>query len=418
MSNQRRKEVLKCPLDKLLPQTTLKQFVDHYSYNTEIQRKGKEERIRSPFPCDKCRGNQIVIAVDWEKQVFKTHCYHCDVRGSVTLLLYGMKHERLPVSGLKLKGEEFKEIAQDIAIVANQTDFVEPSNAQTDQPESPVRKPVSEAGKVNTPLSRNPEERIRKLEYLDEQFVYEFDDISQRAANYLNDRPYLTPEVMQRWDIGVLPQSSKSYIRGCMIYGLKNERGQRLGWAGRYLNFEEKVKRWEKSDRSGIAPIKTKFPPNFHKGSFLFGAEVERMDQPGVIEQIRDTGLVIVEGFNDVVALDTKGVIAIGLCGNQVAEGQVGKIVRWSRELANGRVTLFLNNNVEGRNGTSHAIARLADQVHVRTMWTPDSFYGVYKDLEPEQLSPDSLLELFSHVSSNGVILSQISKATSDEASN
>jgi hypothetical protein len=88
-----------------LVSTNLKQFVDHYSFNTEIQKKGKEERIRSPFPCDKCRGNQIVIAVDWQKQVFKTHCYHCDVRGSVTLLLYGMKHERLPGSCLRLKGQ-------------------------------------------------------------------------------------------------------------------------------------------------------------------------------------------------------------------------------------------------------------------------------------------------------------------------
>ncbi len=400
-------------VDKLLPQTTLKQFVDHYSYDTEIQQKGKEERIRSPFPCDKCRGNQIVIAVDWQKQVFKTHCYHCDVRGSVTLLLYGMKHERLPSSGLKLKGDEFKEIAEDIAVVAGQRT---PSAAveQTTATPKPMEPKPTTATAVNIPLSRNPEERIRKLEHLDEQFVYEFDEMSSRAASYLNDRTYMTPDVMQEWSVGVLPQSSKSYIRGCMIYGLKNERGQRLGWAGRYLNFEEKIKKWEKSDRTGVAPIKTKFPPKFHKGSFLFGADIERMDQPGVKEQIQDTGLIVVEGFNDVIALDTKGVIAVGLCGNQVAEGQVEKLVRWSRELADSRVTLFLDNNAEGRKGTKQAIERLADHVHVRTVWTPESFDGVYRDVEPEELSSDALLELFSPVSKTGVVLNQISDATSD----
>jgi 5S rRNA maturation endonuclease (ribonuclease M5) len=399
-------------VDKLLPQTNLKQFVDHYNFNTEIQKKGKEERIRSPFPCDKCRGNQIVIAVDWQKQVFKTHCYHCDVRGSVTLLLYGMKHERLPSSGLKLKGEEFKEIAEDIAVVAGQGSPT-PRTPTASRPKPKASESNTTAG-VNTPLSRNPDERIRKLEHLDEQFVYEFDEVSNRAASYLNDRPYLTPDVMQRWDVGVLPQSSKSYIRGCMIYGLKNERGQRLGWAGRYLKFEEKIKKWEKSDRSGAAPIKTKFPPKFHKGSFLFGAEIDRMDQPGVKEQVLDTGLIVVEGFNDVIALSEKGVVAVGLCGNQVAEGQVDKLVRWSRELANSRVTLFLDNNVEGQNGTRQAIERLADQVHVRTIWTPESFDGVYRDVEPEQLSTDSLLALLAPVSISGVVLTQIAEATSD----
>ena len=195
---------------------------------------------------------------------------------------------------------------------------------------------------------------------------------------------------------------------------MKNERGQRLGWAGRHLNFEEKFRQWEKSDRTGTAPIKTKFPPNFHKGSFLFGAEIERMEQPGVREQIQDTGLIVVEGFNDVIALDTNGIVSVGLCGNQVSEGQVDKLARWSEDLAEGRITLFLDNNTEGRNGTLQAIEKLSEHVHVRTVWTPECLNGRYRDYEPEQLDEDSLLELFRPISKSGLILNQISEATSD----
>jgi len=98
------------PVNKLLERTTLEQFIDHYSFSTEIKRKGKEERIRSPFACDKCTGNNQAVSVNWQSGVFTSHCYHCNVKGRITALLYGMKYGCEP-SGGKLKGEEFKDIA-------------------------------------------------------------------------------------------------------------------------------------------------------------------------------------------------------------------------------------------------------------------------------------------------------------------
>ena len=105
------------PVNELLERTTLQQFVTHYNFNTEIQQSGNEERIRSPFACEKCQGNGKALSVNWQSGVFISHCYHCNVRGRVTTLLFGMKYGRKP-SGDKLKGKEFKDIAADIAKVA------------------------------------------------------------------------------------------------------------------------------------------------------------------------------------------------------------------------------------------------------------------------------------------------------------
>ncbi|MEM9941566.1 MAG: hypothetical protein AAF939_08245 [Planctomycetota bacterium] len=105
------------PVNDLLAKTTLKEYVDHYGFQTEIKRAGQEERIQSPFPCEKCRGNGLSLSVNWPSGVFTSHCYHCSIRGRVTTLLYGMKYGKEPTTN-PLKGGEFKDIAADIAEVS------------------------------------------------------------------------------------------------------------------------------------------------------------------------------------------------------------------------------------------------------------------------------------------------------------
>ena len=106
------------PVNELLGQTSLQDFITHYDFPTEVKRKGNEERVRNPFACEKCSGNSQAVSVNWKSGVFTSHCYHCDTRGRVTTLLFGMKHGRKP-SGNKLQGDEFKDIARDIAQVAS-----------------------------------------------------------------------------------------------------------------------------------------------------------------------------------------------------------------------------------------------------------------------------------------------------------
>ena len=91
------------PVNDLLERTSLEQFINHYSFDTQILRKGNEERIRNPFACEKCSGNNQAVSVNWKAAVFTSHCYHCSVRGRVTTLLFGMKYGRQPLGG-KLRG--------------------------------------------------------------------------------------------------------------------------------------------------------------------------------------------------------------------------------------------------------------------------------------------------------------------------
>ena len=179
------------------------------------------------------------------------------------------------------------------------------------------------------------------------------------------------------------------------MYALRNERSEKIGYVGRDLAFKEKLTKWENGDRTGNAPIKAKFPPGFARGSFLYGAEVSRLETEEAKAQLFGTGLVVVEGMNDCIALDQQGILSVALCSNRIAEGQLDKIVRWSKSLAGGKVTLMLDNDTEGWEGTLDSIKKLAHHVHVATVWTPDSFSGKYRGLQPEQVAVNSLPELF-----------------------
>ncbi|MEL7496557.1 MAG: toprim domain-containing protein [Planctomycetota bacterium] len=396
------------PVNELLERTSLDQFISYYGFETELQRKGNEERMRSPFACEKCQGNQQVVSVNWQSGVFTSHCYHCNVRGRVTTLLFGMKYGREPAGG-KLKGEEFKDIAADIATVAGVRS--ESPNKVPPKEESKTT-PIHSTPRVrkeNIPLSKNPDERIARLVHLSNELVREPSAMSGRAQAYVQKRPYMTKEQMTKWDVGYLPANQKSMLRSKFVYALRNERSEKIGFVGRDLNFQEKISKWEHSDRSSAAPIKAKFPPGFARGEFLYGAEANRLEAEESQAQLRDVGIVVVEGMNDTIALDSYGILAVGLCSNRVTEGQLEKLTRWANAMADGKVTLLLDNDKEGAEGAIDCLQKLAPHVAVRLAWTPDSS-GAFRDKQPEELEPHSLLELFKPLSTTGIVPSLLER--------
>ena len=386
------------PVNELLARTRLEQFVEHYNFPTEIKRKGNEEKIRNPFACEKCTGNSQAVSVNWQSGVFTSHCYHCSTRGRVTTLLFGMKYGRQP-SGNKLQGQEFKDIAADIAQVANYRKG-EP-NEESPMPKHPaVEKPVSAPRKINLPLRKNKDPRIAKLEHLSDEFVLDLDQMNGRAVSYLAKRPYFTHEAMTQWGVGFLPSNSKCMLRGNMVYELRNERSEKVGYVGRDLAFADKIRKWENSDRTGKQPVKAKFPPGFAKGEFLYGAEVKRLQHEAARAQLEDTGLLVLEGMNDTIALDRHGLLSVSLCTNRITEGQIQKLARWSHDLAGGKITLMLDNDSEGFEGSIDSLKKLCAHAHVRTVWTPDCFGGKFRGKQPEDLERSELVLLFSRFSS------------------
>ena len=305
-----------------------------------------------------------------------------------------MKYGRKP-SGEKLKGQEFKDIAADIAKVAGfGSDLAQTPVPPKIVPPNPTESFKKPERKINIPLAKNPDPRIAALEHLSDEFVYDVTAMNARATTYLTKRPYMTSDVMKQWGVGHLPSNSKSMLRSRLVYTLRNERSEKIGYVGRDLAFEDKLRKWENSDRTGKAPIKAKFPPGFARGSFLYGAEVSRLANERTQEQLKDTGILVVEGMNDVIALDSHGITAVALCSNRIAEGQIEKLVRWSKELANGRITLMLDNDKEGFDGTRETIRKLSPYAFVRSVWEPGSVGGTLKAMQPEQLDLPDILEL------------------------
>ena len=176
-------------------------------------------------------------------------------------------------------------------------------------------------------------------------------------------------------------------MRGNVVYPLLSERGEVLTWFGRDPGFESKHHEWITKGQTGREPEKFHFVKGFHRGLELFGQNGrERLQRPGYREQLQELGLVVVEGPNDVIALDCLGIPAVALCSNTVTDEQVEKIVGWAQELAGGVVTLMFDCDPEGENGAKQALWKIAQRSCVRLAWSSDMHGGKFKGRQPESL--------------------------------
>ena len=90
-----------------------------------------------------------------------------------------------------------------------------------------------------------------------------------------------------------------------------------LAWIGRDVLYEEKEREFsrlspaERAEKE--APPKHKFPKGFHRGMELFGQHAARLQEPGYRDLIAACGIIVVEGFNDVIGLDNIGIPAVAM---------------------------------------------------------------------------------------------------------
>lgn len=68
-------------------------------------------------------------------------------------------------------------------------------------------------------------------------------------------------------------------------------------------------------------------------------------------EFISRHGIIVVEGFNDVVGLDNPGIPSVGLMSNRMTEEQAQKVALWARQLADRKVALLLDCDQLGDDG-------------------------------------------------------------------
>ena len=374
-----------------MSEVSLEQAVGYYGVTLpEIHRVGSEIRMRCFLACGRTgeTGDRALsIQAEHPAKIWRCHQYGCGRGGNLISLCDFLKPG--PHANGKPRGERFKAIIADLmAMSRHEPAPASPRPESQPPPDAAAAKPRP---RTNPPLAQCDNERARALVSLDAKFVVDVAQMSPRASSYFRSRPFLTPEVCQKWRMGYLPRDTGGEhaggtMRGKIVYPMLSESGEVLTWFGRDPEFEAKRQAWIAGGKQEREPDKFHFVKGFHRGVELFGQHGSRLREPGYRDRLRETGLIVVEGPNDVIALDCLGMPAVGLCSNSITAEQVRKIVKWAKQVAGGRVILMLDCDEEGEKGARIALCELAEQCDVRLAWTSSMHGGAFKRRQPESL--------------------------------
>jgi len=384
-------------VDRLQAETSLEAAAAKCGAMLDVRGSGAEVRIDCPFQCegDHVGRKEVAINAENAQKIFLCHAYQCQFRGNLLTLMHGWLTGGKPAGG-KLKGDEFQRVK---AVLAGTDDAAATSapakppaagDAATPLPRAPV--PDS-----NLPLSESAEERIRELETINEKFVTDVAAMNPAAAAYARRHPSLFFESMKKWRVGYLPNDGGGdkrgwSLRGGLVYPVFSEAGKVLAWIGRDVQYEEKEREFALLSPAQRAekqiPAKHRFPKGFHRGLELYGQQSSRLREPGYRDFIAEHGLVVVEGFNDVIGLDNLGVPSLGIMSNRMTEAQGEKIIRWAKQLASGRVVLMFDCQPSGTEGAKEALWYFAErQLDVRLAWSPTMHGGEFVGKQPESVT-------------------------------
>jgi 5S rRNA maturation endonuclease (ribonuclease M5) len=377
-------------VDRLQAETTLEQAAAKCGISLDVKGSGSEVRIDCPLGCagDHCGRKEIAVKTDNPQKIWQCHAYECGARGNLLSLMHGFLTQSKPTDG-KLKGDEFQRVKR---VLASSGEAVKPTSAL------PSCKPsASPLPPKNTALIDSDDPRVRELHNIDEKLVREIATMNPAASAYIRRHPCLSLESMTKWRCGYLPNDGGGdkrgwSLRGNMIYPVLSESGKVLSWVGRNVHFEEEERKFQQlspTERTGKdAPAKHRFPKGFHRGVELYGQQASRLGEPGYREFIEKNGLIIVEGFNDVIGLDNIGVPALGIMSNRMTEAQGEKIMRFAKQLNVGRINLMLDCDETGTEGTKEALWYFAEhRMEVRLVWSPKMHDGQFAGKQPESLS-------------------------------
>lgn len=387
-------------VDRLQAETTLDAAAAKCGIALDVKGSGAEVRIDCPFGCagDRCGRKEIAINTENPQKVFQCHAYECGFRGNLLTLMHGFLTGSKP-SGGKLKGDEFQRVKKVLAGTG------EPAASR------PAPKQPAAAGEtatpplpVNRPLIDSPEERVRELHNIDEKLIREVAAMNPAAAAYVRRHFCLTSESLTKWRSGYLPHDGGGdkrgwSLRGSILYPVLSEQGKVLAWAGRDVQFEQKEREFlqlSPAERSGKEPpAKHRFPKGFHRGLELFGQHASRLQEPGYREFLAEHGLIVVEGFNDVIGLDNLGVPALGIMSNRMTEAQGDKIARFAKQVGGNRVNLMFDCEATGTDGAKEALWFFAErQLDVRLVWSPAMHKGAFQGQQPESLNREELMTM------------------------
>ena len=318
--------------------------------------------------------------------------------------MFLMKHDCEPTNG-RLKGTEFKEIAADLQAMIEGQSPIESNDSNTSPrknnsaaaatPNETTTEPNDEP-LINIPLKNSDNERARELVNLDDRFITDVAEMSPQAAAYVRQRLFMTPEVMKKYRCGYLPSNAKGLLRGHFVYGYPDAEGNILTWFGRNLNYEDQHKKWQRTGDSSKEPHKFKFVKGFYRGQELYGfPQFQKLAIPEYFEQNPQTGIVLVEGQNDAINLQTLDIPALAICSNIITETQAEKLATLANETYNTHISVMFDLDQEGEAGTKQTVLELARRCCVRFAWNSESTDGQFKGKQPEMITSEEWKSLF-----------------------
>ena len=379
----------------------VKRIANFYNINLpELHKTQNETRMACIFACGKEQetgDRAISIKTKQDGAVFRCFQYGCTVRGNLLNLMFLMKYDREP-TGNRLKGAEFKEIAADLqAMIEGRSPVEGEQNATTPQlshsgatttPITTENEPGDNSPLINIPLKDSDNERARELVNLDDRFITDVAEMSPAAAKYVRQRPYMTPEVMKEYRCGYLPSNAKGLLRGHFVYGYPDAEGNILTWFGRNLNYETQHKKWQRTGDSSKEPRKFKFVKGFHRGQELYGLpQFQQLATLEYFEKNPQTGIVLVEGQNDAINLQTLGITALAICSNIITETQADNLATLAKKIPGGHISVMFDLDKEGEKGAKQTVLELAKRCCVRLGWTAELADGQIKGRQPESIT-------------------------------
>lgn len=365
-------------------------------------------RLDCPFNCpgDHTGKREISTNIENPDKVFRCHAYECHFRGNLIHLMHGWLTGQKPPDG-KVRGEDFKRVK---AVLLGGTETRPPTSPRpvatvgpAPEKESPDTRP-----KRNIPLAKSESEKARELVGMEDLFVTSPEHMSPECSAYWRRRPYLTDAICEQWGVGVRPTRAGADKRGWSLrnqicYRFLSEDNQTLCYVGRNPKYERELRTFEATpenvrlEQKLKAPMKHRFPKRelFRRGLELYGQHSGRFDDhPEYKDFIAKHGVIVVEGFNDVLALDALGVPAVAICSNRITEEQAAKVIRFAKHFGQGRISLMFDCEGTGDDGAKEALWLFSERgpdIDVRLAWSQAMHGGQFAGRQPESLSRDEL---------------------------
>jgi DNA primase len=330
-------------------QVSIEQILEHYGLLKDAKRKGHELRLHCPFHED----HEPSCTANTQKNGF--HCFGCGAKGNIFAFVR-LKEE---IDSGDVNADDRKAAV----LIAEWFGIASERPAKGAQPRTGKASAEPVVEPTHTEATRAHEEQPALV---NSPLAFAFKNLDH-AHPYLAERG-LTKETIEHFGVG--HHAGRGIMSGRVVIPIHNEQGELVAYAGRWPGDEG----WPEGED------KYKLPPGFHKSLVVFNLHRAR-------EVAREQGLILAEGFFDVMRLWQCGVQnAVALMGSSMSEEQERLIV--AAVGPQGHVALMLDEDPAGWHCREEVLSRLSSHVYAKVVGLGE------EGMQPDRLSQADIRRL------------------------